>query len=295
MTTENLTLRVVEPRNIPQTVETIAPWLASNSADELLHTYPQVFGPNGKARSFGVFIGTELVSHAATRSVRLVTPDGVVRIILIGSVATAPEYRGRGLASDLVRQITETAESEGNHAAMLWAQNWKLYERLGFAPYGDQFEAVIEREFDGPPTHGVRTAGPGDLFGILQLHNRKPCAVDRDLVDLAVLLSPSPMQTVVLERGDRIVSYACYGKGIDFDGWWHEFGGEDADVAALIRGAMRQTSIRQATVMIPSYRTRLMAMLDDAILQVNRGVVALCKKLAPIPGAELFVDGLDSI
>lgn len=291
----DVTLRGVGRRDHAAVAATVADWLGEADRDAVLATYPQVFGQHGSARLFGVFAGDALVSHAAARPVRVATPAGESLITLIGSVATAPDFRRRGLASDLIRHVTDVATRDGCDAAMLWATDWSFYERLGFAPHGQQLEAVIERELDGPAPRGIRPASSRDLPAILQLHRRKPCAVDRDLNDLAVLLSSTPMTTMVMERDGGVVSYACHGKGMDFGGWWHEFGGEDKHVSTLIRGAMPLLEQKRATVMMPAYRSKLLAELDDAIVSVNRGIAALCKPLAAEPGTDLFVDGLDSI
>lgn len=44
---------------------------------------------------------------------------------------------------------------------------------------------------------------------------------------------------------------ACFEKGADFIGWWHDLGGEDDAVLTLIETALHQRRTAQATTLIP--------------------------------------------
>ena len=101
------------------------------------------------------------------------------------------------------------------------------------------------------------------------------------------------MTTLVLERAGRVVAYACLGKGADFDGWWHELGGDDERVAALLLGATARMA--DTMVLVPPYRQELLRWLGSAVQLVNDGISALCLPLTDAGFAPVFVDGLDSI
>jgi ElaA protein len=77
-----------------------------------------------------------LIRPAATEAL----PDGAgdVRWV-IGRVATAPEARGRGLASRLVGAVLD---AHGTEAIVLHAQEYVagLYARVGFERFGDVYE-----------------------------------------------------------------------------------------------------------------------------------------------------------
>jgi predicted GNAT family N-acyltransferase len=83
---------------------------------------------------------------------------GTCRLLLVGSevklgrMAVAPAYRGRGLAAELLVEADARArELQAQRivlAAQLTAQ--ALYERAGYAPYGDVFlDAGIEHVMMG--------------------------------------------------------------------------------------------------------------------------------------------------
>ena len=64
------------------------------------------------------------------------TIDGRIRRVLgIGAVFTAPAYRGRGAARELLTRVMETAEAEGYEFAALFSEIAPaFYERLDFVP-----------------------------------------------------------------------------------------------------------------------------------------------------------------
>jgi predicted GNAT family N-acyltransferase len=73
---------------------------------------------------------------------------GTARLVLkplqsgkIGRVAVLPEHRGAGLGAALVRWLVEEARGHGCRELILDAQISviRFYERLGFAPEGEEF------------------------------------------------------------------------------------------------------------------------------------------------------------
>lgn len=295
-TTADLVCRPVRADEVERVLPQIEGWLGMSQ--KLVRTYPQVFGPHRSADLIGVFAGEELLSHAAVRAVRVRTPQGVVRVAMVGSVVTAPSQRGQGLASELLRQIQGQAQQVGQDVLILWSDRWDFYERLGFAASGEQHEVVIRcaagRSSGGSLHDATRRAQAGDLPDLLRLHARKPTAVDRNLADWAVLLSAATT-TMVLERHGTITAYACCGKGLDFDGWWHELGGDDDEVATLVHESAAKLGQSRTTVMLPPYRSRLLEHLDPWIEAARCGASALHLPLTDRGRTAFFVDGLDSI
>jgi GNAT superfamily N-acetyltransferase len=290
---ERCVVRCVRPEERRGAVERVETWL--DARGQLARTYPQVFGPAHSAELLGAFSDGELYAHAACREVRVRTERGSLRVLMVGSVVTAPEHRGRGLASELVRAAIERARCGGCDAVVLWSDRWAFYERLGFRPSGSQLEVELRSRPGAPPAAGVRHASFADLPSLHALHARKPCAAERTLGELAVLLTATPMATWVLERGGEVIAYACQGKGLDFTGWWHEVGGEDEDVAALVSTAMAASAQKRATLLLPDYRRGVVQALGTAVEAVREGVSGLCLALTERGRAPWFVDGLDSI
>ncbi len=283
----------------------IGPWLPQlaqwslgddATAADLVATYPQVFDPRGGARSFACFDGDELVSHVAMRVVSIVGAAGVFRAALVGSVATAPHARGNGHASRLLVEVESAASAAGAAAVLLWSDRWDFYARLGYEPAGRQLEFGLRASAAGDVD--VRRMRQDDLPSLLALHEAKPLRVVRDDAETALLFGGGST-TFVLERERAVRAYACLGKGVDFAGWWHEVGGADADLAALLPAATHAVGRDHAHVAVAPSRLPLVRALRARLLDFGEGVCALRKSLpgpdAGCAAADFFVDGLDSI
>ena len=287
-----VTCRAVSPDERPSVIRQVEDWNRTNG--ELARTHPQVFHGAAAADLIGAFREDELLSHAAIRPVHVRTEQGPISTWLIGSVVTAPRARQRGLASQLLEHIARLATASDQDSLMLWSGRWDFYQALGFQPTGRQREVRL-RTKSGCLAPGIRPAGAGDLPAILELHQRKPMGVERNLGDLALLLSAKPMQTMLMERRGELLAYACYGKGLDFGDWWHEIGGADEHVATLVRGAMEILGQEEATLLAPGYRVGLVERFEGSVVEAKEGIAALCKPLTDAGRREFFVDGLDSI
>ena len=264
------------------------------TGSDFVGSYPQVFRPEGRALSKGAYIEGELCSHTTYRRVDLHTSRGHIRATLVGDVATAPEHRGDRLASRILQEIATEEQAAGQDCLMLWSDLWDFYARLGFAPAGIQGEVQLHLclSMDSPD---VRRACISDVVALADLHAQKPWRVERNLEEFALLLSVPKLDCMVLERDGRVRAYACHGKGMDLQGWWHELGGSDRELQVLIPAAMTQLGQERATLMLPPYRHNLIEGLTGCYDDLREGIVALCKPLTDRGLCDFFVDGLDSI
>ncbi|MHC4512489.1 MAG: GNAT family N-acetyltransferase [Planctomycetota bacterium] len=282
-------LRPLQQQELGEATHQVAAWMGFDSDRALTDTFPQVYRPGARVTRVGMFESGELVSHVMTSKATLMTGQGSLRALLIGSVATRPDHRGRGRATAVLEHVLGRAHSEGLDLVLLWSDQWDFYRRLGFEPVGRQLE--VRLHFDNRQQDpAVRPARVGDLPDLLALHERKPLRVHRDLAAMALMLSAAPMETMVLCEAGSLQAYACLGKGQDFGGWWHELGGEDADIRRLLAGAMAHLGGDTATVLVPPYRTELVAGT-----QVPPAACALGLPLTMAGRGQFFVDGLDSI
>jgi ribosomal protein S18 acetylase RimI-like enzyme len=88
------------------------------------------------AVAFGAFAGSELIA------VGLVGPDGEPGDWRVRGMATAPQARGQGAGSAILRALVDHAIARG--ATRVWCNArtpaLALYERLGFVIASDEFE-----------------------------------------------------------------------------------------------------------------------------------------------------------
>jgi GNAT superfamily N-acetyltransferase len=167
---------------------------------------------------------------------------------LIGSVATDPAARGRGLATGLLARAEETLRARGCLFALLWADDPRFYLARGYAPFGAENDTLLvpELALSLPEPSGVRELRPGDAPFLHRMHARHGTRVERSLDEMRALLSVPGMLTLVRERPATPshpalpVAYACLGRGRDLADAIHDWAGEPDDVLALVRAHLER-------------------------------------------------------
>jgi len=110
-------------------------------------------------------------------------PLAIARLGGFGEVATSPQYRGEGLATEICRRALADFQSTGGEAIFLGTDNpssARIYHRLGWRKIagsnvmacissGDSPEAFLVDYFRQPGTGTVRTAGPDLRVPIIPL------------------------------------------------------------------------------------------------------------------------------
>jgi len=267
-------------------------WLLPGAFYGVAHTWPQIYRSDGDGRSFVVFHGGRPVSHCATRTVDLFTAAGPCRGSLLGSVATAPDHRGRGLASAVLAAAVADAAVTADHV-LLWAERPDLYAAHGFVAGPDEACLVLAR-LPRPDLGGVRLAEVGDHLALHALHERKPWRVARSARTMSALLTTPGMTTVVRERAGAAVAYACCGKGADLQGHWHELGGDDAELATLLPAALHLAGQTEAVLLLPPYRPELPRLLGRSVVGTAEVAGPMVRSFRRALGA-CWIDGLDSV
>ena len=219
-----------------------------------------------------------------------------VRVGLIGSVCTAPEARGRGLASALLRRAEEELVAEGCVLALLWADDARFYEERGWSPLGAEIDFALEPAHEArlPGSSGLRAAAPDDRGVIHRLYSLHRERVERSPQETTALLAAPGMETLVLQRDRDVVAYSCLGRGKDFARTIHEWAGSERDVLALVREHMQRARARGeggATFLItPSTAIGLHTRLRGIGANWSEGVLAMGKLLALEGAAALLAD-----
>jgi GNAT superfamily N-acetyltransferase len=276
----------------------LSAWLLPGAFYGVQHTWPQLYRSDGDGRFLALFAGERLVSHCAYRLVALRTDAGVRRVALLGSVATDPRERGRGHAGRLLRCALADCRDGGAGTALLWAERPELYARQGFGAGGDEECLLLQLPPELAPdagAAGVRPASIADHDAMWELHRQKPLGVERSRKTMSGLLTTPGMSVFVRERCGQVVAYACCGKGADLQNWWHEVGGGDEDLAALLPAAMARLGQAAAFVLVPPYRPQLADALGHLCTDRARVAGPMQAPLDALPPAPVWIDGLDSV
>src|SRR3954467_1480048 len=121
------------------TPEEWGPWLqAMSGAFGETPTEPYLTTPPPVAemdRSLGLFEGGQFLATSGIYSRTLTVPGGVVPCAGVTWVTVAPTVRRRGVLTEIMRrQLTGLHEEDREPVAALWASEFPIYGRFGYAP-----------------------------------------------------------------------------------------------------------------------------------------------------------------
>lgn len=215
--------------------------------------------------------------------------DGRIRRVLgFGAVFTAPAFRGRGAAHELMRRALETAEAEGFEFAALFSEIAPaFYERLDFVPVPlAEVTLEVDRRDGGPPAVLVRSGEDRDIPAIADIaaarvvEARLAAARSEDYIRFGIArqrllagLGPPGLREVeflVSEEGHRAVAYLV---SVVHQGRWFIQDAGDRDPSGARLGAMLQVMLaRHPGEAPPEIRAWLPASLAPPQVRVTSRV-----------------------
>ncbi len=133
-----------------------------------------------------------------------------VKVVSFGGVCTHPDYRGRGLASRLLRACIDEATA-AKATLLIISGDQGLYRRAHAVPCGPVWQATV-RPGDAPTELGavtVRRAGPEDWSAVTRLHQAEPVRFLRTARDYAGHLHHEYQRVWMVEHASRPVAYFC--------------------------------------------------------------------------------------
>ncbi len=192
--------------------------------------YPLIEEKNGHHN----FIWEEngkVLGHVGIKLRQLGNLERSLKVCLIGGVAVAENYRGKGISKNLFHHIFKIFQQKVG-LFVLWGNSLGYYKKFDFQPAGIIFESKGKNNPNF--VHNYRKTKFKDLhpnefdqikkiyqefslknfFSILRSNNDWDSIKKIETVDLYILKIPS----------EKIVGYFCQNKGMDLKGIVHEFG-----------------------------------------------------------------------
>ena len=236
--------RCVRGFGSPEERSRILAWLAMGlrpgRPGRLEREYPACFDLASPALPIVAWAGAEPAAFCLLLPTRFALARGTLRAGLISLVYTDPRFRGRGLARRVVGQAIVAARAAGLGLCLLWSEPalGGFYSALGFTRAGSEtliaFDAstlaAALAEGEGPdplPARSVEidSARPSDWPSICALRAARTCHVALP-GDGEGWLGIPDLEIRVARRRNSVVGFAMCGRGDDFPGVVHEWGGE---------------------------------------------------------------------
>lgn len=242
--------------------------------------------------------GPHVVASAKRYDLSMQIDGRIRRVMGIGAVFTAPAYRGRGAAKELITRMIETGEAEGFEFAALFSEIApRIYEQLEFVPVPlVESRLEVDRKNGGPPAVLVRSGEDRDIAGIAEISAarsrdaRLAVARSEDFIKhgitkqrlLAGLGAPGArtVEFLVSEEGHQPVAFiVCSG----YLGQWFIEDAGDRDPGGARLGAMLQVMLaRHPGEAVPEIRGWLPHSLTPPQVQLSTTPTAQVLMIRPL-------------
>ena len=209
---------------------------------DLAGEYPLIYDPSFPGSLVGLEKDGEVISACSVLPRDLVLNGWLMRVGLIGSVATHEDHRGQGYAGQLLERAEHVLFHQGAVLSILWADDAEFYKKKGYVPIGTEVDYRIEMQDAAklPESVGVRFMQSRDLPEVHALYARHSHRADRTLAETMALLKGPDITAIVRENeAGEVIAYIVMGRGHDLQGMVHEWGGNTQDVLACVRGLLQ--------------------------------------------------------
>ncbi len=269
--------------------------------------YPIVLGTTGSQYSFCIGDPDAPSAHANLwpRDLISQTHHTVLRVGLIGNVASSAEQRGKGNVRALMNELKAVALSQGMEALILWSDLIEFYQKFGFQSCGRELRWHFNRgqllRNIKSTLHFQSVSAPSlnDLERLLNARPPVPYTLKRSPEEFAQLLKIP--QLSLLASTDKKPAYVIVGKGCDMSCVVHEWGAPDPEtLIAGVLAAATAHDLEDILLLTPaSLSKNWMDGLKSAAITVSEHPMALGWRPESATTPDLltasFIWGLDSI
>lgn len=238
-----------------------------------------------------------IVASATLYPVTVVTPQRDFRLGIVGAVATAPEFRGRGISSHVLGELEQAGRAAGLNGLVLWSDKDDFYAKAGYTRVGRQLIyplaglAAPRSLTEGTPIYGW------DWPQVRELYAGHPLRVARTndhWQGLERIRSCTRVQWV--HNDGHVLAYLGFDRGRDLHGIVHEWGGNREALHCLVWTVL-QSRPELLWLTHPALQDTIRPLLPQPPLVDSH--LALFKPLTPALSASDLDDawfwGLDSL
>lgn len=272
--------RAPQENEFPEILDFFTKHLRPEQSWSIAAEYPSALNLGNLGNIRMIKDGEKILSGAVNKNLIIKNPVGVFKVAGIGSVVTAPDYRGQGHSRAVMESCTQTAKEQGCDFAILWTDLFEFYQKLGFEVAGSEISLMLEDELPVAATaHKIIQSNKVAPESLLKLYVRHTTGTVRTVEDVRRSLTiPNSKVFTMWDASNNLLAYAVEGKGADLQNYIHEWGG---DVTPLIQlfAHMRKTYQRPLTVIAPAHASNLIRRLTDLGVLANEGFLGMIKLL----------------
>lgn len=223
-----------------------------------------------------------ILSHAVVKPILMKTPYSILNVCTIGSVLTDPNMRQQGLSSQVIEDCIAQAHALKGDILVLWTDMFDFYKNFGFEMAGTEISLIINQKFKPvkPRTDLKIINSPKiDPAALLRLFNLHSITSHRTAEDIKKFLQiPNARVYTAWNKSGQMEAYAIEGKGVDLQGYVHEWGGNTSALLELFQH-IQTTQNKEIIVITPPQCKNLIRQCLDSGAQHFEGILAMIKIL----------------
>ncbi len=252
--------------------------LRSESTWSISAEYPTAFTASNLHNMRIISDDEKVLSHAVMKPLIIKSPHVIFKAGAIGSVVTDDDHRGQGLSTQIIQDCLKLAKEQSCDIAILWTDLFDFYRRIGFELAGSEISFVIEDKFEVAPNQlrfSIDSRVSPDA--IHRLYSNHSVNSVRTLDETRKFLSiPLTKVYTAWEPNGQLAAYAIEGKGIDLDGYIHEWGGSVSKLMALF-SFIRNHKQNPYVIICPNHAQNLIEELKKQTVTMNQGFLGMIK------------------
>lgn len=223
-----------------------------------------------------------ILSHAVVKPVLMKTPYAVLNVCTIGSVLTDPSKRQQGLSSQVINDCVDQALALKGDVLVLWTDMFDFYKNFGFEMAGTEISLIINSAFQPlKPRNDLKIINSPkvDAAAMLRLFNLHSITSHRSTEDIKKCLQiPNSRVYTAWNKNGQMEAYAVEGKGVDLQGYVHEWGGNTSAILELFKH-IQTTQNREIVVITPPQCKNLIRQCVESGASQFEGILAMIKIL----------------
>lgn len=221
-----------------------------------------------------------IISHAVVKPTIVKTPYALYQVAVIGNVMTDPRYRQQGLSSQLIENCIDQAYLLKCDFAILWTDLFDFYKNFQFELAGTEVSLIINNQFTPQERRTdlkILSTSQVDPNAILRLYNLHSVTSHRTADDIRrYLQTPNSRIYTAWNKNNQIEAYAIEGKGVDLQGYIHEWGGNTSALLELFHYAHQQQG-RELIVISPPHCKNLIRRCLNSGAKSYEGILGMIK------------------
>lgn len=276
---ENMEAQNITKQDYPKLLEFLNQQLRPHVEWSIEAEYPQVFKAHNQSRMMVVKNSEgEILSHALYKVLPIKSIYGMIKVAAIGSVVTHAKHRGKGYSRKVVQACVDRAKSEGCELSILWSDLFDFYKAMNFYKTGYEYAFMVDRPLTETKNH-FHVGANVSASTIENLYRKQSFQVLRKTVDFeANLKIPKSYVYTLWDKNNKLLSYAIEGKGVDFTGYIHEWGGGVSSIKELLTHIYNYRQ-QNLTLIVPGHSVNLRKDLKSLGIKNHLGILGLVKLL----------------